>query len=237
MALVFGPVRLQKIVSFSSEDPLFPASNLLSQGKWRCKEAGEKAPWVMFQLAELSTITNIDIENSGSASIEVQVGRQGEDLSQMRVLLVATSFMSVNESRVGASRSRVRMFGPEDLEAEVAKQKWDLVKVVVTQPFNMTTKFGLNDIDIRGSNGKMTPLIEAVSTGLARDVLRLIAEGAEVNDKDGLGGTPLMCACETGNEEVVRVLLKFGAHMDDEDCEGETALLVAAGWGYCGVAR
>ena len=134
------------------------------------------------------------------------------------------------------------MFGPEDLEAEVAKQKWDLVKVVVTQPFNKTTKFGLSSIHSpRGSNGKMTPLMEAVSTGLAGDVLRLIAEGAEVNDKDyRYGGTPLMCACETGNEEVVRVLLKAGAHVDDEDFVGKTAfsaLVVAAAGGYCGVAR
>ena len=175
MVLVLGPVRLQKIVSFSSEDPLFPASNLLSHGTWRCKEEGEKAPWVMFQLEKLSTINNIRIGSSGSAFIEVQVGRQGEDLSQMRVLLVASSFMSVNEARVGARQGRIRVFGPETLEAEVAKQKWDLVKVVATQPFNKTTRFGLNYIDIRGSNSKMTPLIVAVSTGLAGDVLRLIA--------------------------------------------------------------
>ena len=227
-------LKIQKIVSFSSEDPLFPASNLLKNGKWRCKEEGEKAPWVMFQLEKLSTITSINIGNSGSAFIEVQVGRQGEDLSQMPVLLPASSFMSVNEARV--SQNRVRTFGPETLEAEVSKQKWNLVKVVATQPFNMTTKFGFSFIDIRGSNGEMTPLMEAVSTGLAGDVLRLIAEGAEVNDKDYRYpcGTPLMCACETGNEEVVRVLLKDGAHVDNEDCDG---LKVAVAQGYCGVTR
>ena len=71
-----APLKIQKVVSFSSEDPLFPASNLLGHGKWKCKEEGEKAAWVMFQLEELSTITNIDIGNSGSAFIEVQVVRQ-----------------------------------------------------------------------------------------------------------------------------------------------------------------
>ena len=149
-----APIKIQKIVSFSSEDPLFPASNLLGKGKWKCKEEGEKAPWVMFQLEELSTITNIDIGNSGSAFIEVQVGRQGGDLGQMKVLLVASSFMSVNESRVGDSQLRVRMFGPDALAAEVARQKWDLVKVVATQPFTKTTRFGLSFISIGGTSGK-----------------------------------------------------------------------------------
>ena len=149
-----APLKIQKIVSFSSEDPLFPASNLLGHGKWKCKEEGEKAPWVIFQLAELSTITNIDIGNSGSAFIEVQVGRQGGDLEQLRVLLVASSFMSVNEARVGDSQNRVRMFGPDALAAEVARQKWDLVKVVATQPFNKTTRFGLSFIKIGGTDGR-----------------------------------------------------------------------------------
>ena len=149
-----GPLKIQKVVSFSSEDPLFPASNLLGHGKWKCKEEGEKAAWVMFQLEELSTITNIDIGNCGSAFIEVQVGRQGGDLSQMPVLLVASSFMKPNEARVGDSQNRVRMFGPDSLAAEVGKQKWDLVKVVATQPFNKTTRFGLSFISIGGTGSR-----------------------------------------------------------------------------------
>ena len=233
MALVFGPVRLQKIVSFSSEDPLFPASNLLSQGKWRCKEAGEKAPWVMFQLEKLTTITTIDIGNSGSAFIEVQVGRQGEDLSQMRVLLGARSI----GAGAGAGGSRIRVFGPETLEAEVAKQQWDLVKVVVTQPFNKTKKFGLSFFSIRGKEDKVTPLMEAAIFGLTEDVCRLLTEGAEVNDKTSCGFTPLMLACGRGHEDVVRVLLKAGANVDDEDCEGYNSLMATAAQGHCGVAR
>ena len=58
------------------------------------------------------------------------------DPDQFKVLLVASSFMSVNESRVEQNKSRLRMFSQEKLSTEVAKEKWDLVKVIATQPFN-----------------------------------------------------------------------------------------------------
>ena len=145
-----APLKFSKVVGFSSEDPQFPASNLLAKGKWKCKEEGEKQAWVCLQLEELSTITNIDIGNNGAAFIEVQVGRQGCDMDQMKVLLVASSFMSVNEARVGDNAARVRMFTQDKLAAEVAKEKWDIVKMIATQPFNKHSKYGLSFISLTG---------------------------------------------------------------------------------------
>ena len=118
-----APLKFSKLVSYSSEDPRFPASNLLGEGKWMCKDEGKKQVWVLLQLVETSVITNIDIGNAGAAFIEVQVGMLGADPDQMKVLLVAG---------VGDNTGRVRMFGVDKLSKEVAKEKWDLVKVVLT---------------------------------------------------------------------------------------------------------
>ena len=89
-----APLKFKKIVGFSSEDSLFPASNLLTNSKWKCKEEGEKQAWVCLQLEELSVISNIDIGNNGAAFVEVQVGRQGCDQDQMKVILVAVRISS-----------------------------------------------------------------------------------------------------------------------------------------------
>ena len=145
-----APLKFTKLVGFSSEDPHFPASNLLAKGKWKCKEEGEKQAWVCLQLEELSAITNIDIGNNGAAFVEVRVGRHGCDEDQMKVLLVASSFMSVNEARVGDNAARVRMFTLDKLAAEVAREKWDLVKIIATQPFNKHSKYGVSFISLTG---------------------------------------------------------------------------------------
>ena len=43
----------------------------------------------------------------------------------------------------------------------MAKQKWDLVKVVATQPFIKTTRFGLSFISITGTDGKEVTEVKA----------------------------------------------------------------------------
>jgi len=159
-----APLKIKKVTSFSSEDPLFPAGNLLEKGKWKCKEEGEKQAWVLLQLEETSVITNIDIGNAGAAFIEVQVGRLGTDTDNMKVMLVASSFMSVNEARVGQNMGRVRMFGLDKLAAEVAKEKWDLVKVVVTQPFTKQSKYGISFIALSGPSISTSAKVVAIAS-------------------------------------------------------------------------
>ena len=148
------PLKFSRIVSFSSEDPLHPAISLLSkvlsrsmmniliccQGKWTCKDEGEAEAWVILQLEEMSIISDLDVGNNGAAFIEVQVGRLGMEVKDYQTLLVASSFMSPGEARLGDMATRVRMFGHEKLSAAVAKEKWDMVKVVATQPFTKHTR-------------------------------------------------------------------------------------------------
>ena len=150
------PLKFSRVVSFSSEDPLHPATSLLSKvllilrsmlsilicykGKWTCKDEGEAEAWVILQLEEMSIISNLDLGNNGAAFIEVQVGRLGMEVKDYQTLLVASSFMSPGEARLGDMATRVRMFGHEKLSAAVSKEKWDMVKVVATQPFTKHTR-------------------------------------------------------------------------------------------------
>jgi len=144
------PLKFSRIVSFSSEDPLHPATSLLSKGKWTCKDEGEAEAWVILQLEEMSIISNLDLGNNGSAFIEVQVGRLGMEVKDYQTLLVASSFMSPGEARLGDMATRVRMFGHEKLSAAVAKEKWDMVKVVATQPFTKHTRYGIAFVTVSG---------------------------------------------------------------------------------------
>ena len=150
------PLKFSRIVSFSSEDLTHPATSLLSkvllilrsmlsilicdQGKWTCKDEGEAEAWVILQLEEMSIISDLDVGNNGAAFIEVQVGRLGMEVKDYQTLLVASSFMSPGEARLGDMATRVRMFGHEKLSVAVAKEKWDMVKVVATQPFTKHTR-------------------------------------------------------------------------------------------------
>ena len=105
------------------------------QGKWACKDEGEPEAWVILQLEEMSIISDLDLGNNGAAFIEVQVGRLGMEVKDYQTLLVASSFMSPGEARLGDKATRVRMFSSDQFSATVAKEKWDMVKVVATQPF------------------------------------------------------------------------------------------------------
>ena len=64
------------------------------------------------------------------------------------VILVASSFLTPVESRNANNLTRVRMFDTEKLTGDVAKDKWDLIKIVCTQPFNKTLKYGFSFITV-----------------------------------------------------------------------------------------
>ena len=153
-------IKLEKIISVSSEDPSFKAENLLSNKKWRSNEVGESQVSVVFQLSKSSVIKSIDIGNNGSAFIEVLVSRLA-NTGEFKTILVASSFLSPIESRNGSNFTRVRMFTEDKLNTEVAKEKWDIVKIICTQPFNKTIKYGLSFITIHSPEAKseeiMTP--------------------------------------------------------------------------------
>lgn len=75
-------------------------------------------------------------------------------------------------------------------------------------------------------------LFAAAAAGQLERLDSLLAQGADVNGKNGAGRTPLMAAAFSGNVRVIRKLLSFGADPDAADQRGVTALMEAAAQGY-----
>lgn len=63
-----------------------------------------------------------------------------------QVLLSSTAFMSPLDSREGKNLNGVKSFSINSLSKPIAAQKWDLVKVLVSQPFNRHVQYGLTFI-------------------------------------------------------------------------------------------
>lgn len=69
-------------------------------------------------------------------------------------------------------------------------------------------------------------------------VQRLLAEGANVNEKGRFdGSTPLMAAAMGGQADVLTFLLDRGAKVDARNQSGETALMMSASGGYTNVVH
>ncbi|XP_015749133.1 PREDICTED: DNA repair protein XRCC1-like [Acropora digitifera] len=110
-------IRPRHVLSFSSEDVVQPAQNILKSEtyrKWRCATGGEKQASVILEVQRC--ITGLFSGNNGSALVEVLVGRSSWSADeQYQVLLVASSFMSPSESKSFTNTNRVRIFGPDKL--------------------------------------------------------------------------------------------------------------------------
>ena len=76
----------------------------------------------------------------------------------------------------------------------------------------------------------------AAKSGSVDQVKRLIAEGAEVDEKDDKGATPLIIAAYSGQREVAAFLISQGADVRAKDSKDTSALHAAAIGGYQGVA-
>lgn len=71
--------------------------------------------------------------------------------------------MTVTESRVSENPNRVRCFQKDALDAELLKEKWDLVKVNCIQNFNQQVKFGLSFVTIHTSDAAPTSTVASPS--------------------------------------------------------------------------
>ncbi|CAH2089970.1 unnamed protein product [Euphydryas editha] len=147
-------VKIDYVVSFSSEDPDNPANNLLeweiSKKKWLCSK-GESSCSVVLQLTKAVKIESINIGAYHAASVEVLVGLSEKPNDPFEVLVPTSMLLSPSESRREAVE-RVRSFSGAALAA-ARERRWDRVRLVCTQPYNKHCKYGLSFVHIHEPEG------------------------------------------------------------------------------------
>ncbi|KAH8339660.1 hypothetical protein KR074_001958 [Drosophila pseudoananassae] len=145
------PIAVFKTVrEVSSEDSVHSAENLLKENagkKWRIKSGGEKSAYVILEFQEAQQITGIDIGNEHSAFIEAKVSRTMAS-DDFKELLLSSSFMTPIESKNSSNQNRVRCFGASALNEDALKEKWTLLKITCTQPFNRHVPYGLSFVKV-----------------------------------------------------------------------------------------
>ncbi|XP_068122638.1 protein XNDC1N isoform X3 [Hyperolius riggenbachi] len=151
-----APIKIQHIVSFSSQDPKHPVDNLLTDDHiqpWlSCPRDRSRQLKVELQLEHACHIAYIDVGNSGSAFFQIDVGRSSWPLDKPFVTLLPTAtLMSPADSRLRKNARGVRMFKQSDFLAEAADERWDRLRITCSQPFNKQEQFGLCFLRIRSA--------------------------------------------------------------------------------------
>ncbi|NWV49790.1 XRCC1 protein, partial [Daphoenositta chrysoptera] len=149
-----APVKISYVVSFSSQDPKYPAENLLSEDGIRpwlgCPKKHSRQLSVELQLERASPIGYVDIGNYGSAFLQIEVGRSSWPCDQPYLTLVPTvTLMTPADSKLDQNRYGVRMFKEADFPELTVGQKWDRVRLTCSQPFSPCSHFGLSFIHLR----------------------------------------------------------------------------------------
>ncbi|CAK9816641.1 DNA repair protein XRCC1 [Anthophora plagiata] len=143
-------IKLAKVISCSSEHPSYPASNLLQyhlNSSWRCAKPGEMLATVIFQLAEPSCITGLDIGNYRSCVVIVTASTSAEPDNWIPI--VNHQFMTHDEAANDKFKDQVQIFTKKDLNPETLKIKFDRVKVTCMQSANLKVLFGLSYIVLK----------------------------------------------------------------------------------------
>ncbi|XP_032075569.1 short transient receptor potential channel 2-like [Thamnophis elegans] len=149
-----APLRIRCVVSFSSQDPKYPVENLLLEERaqpWLCCPLDRSRQMrAELQLEQAGCIGYIDVGNSGSAFLQIEVGRSSwpPDRDYL-TLLPTTTLMVPADAKQDRNRSGVRMFKEGDLLAPALAEKWDRVRLTCSQPFNRHAQFGLAFLHIR----------------------------------------------------------------------------------------
>lgn len=175
-------VKIDYVVSFSSEDSENPASNLLnvdiSKKKWLCAK-GEPSCSVVLQLSKSTKISVVNVGAYHAALVEVLVGRSEAPNDQFEVLVPSSIFLSAIDSRKEENVEKVRSFSSENFAESARNQKWDRVRVVCSQPYNKHCKYGLSFIQI------YEPERREVSVGVGSGApLPLLALESRSSDED-----------------------------------------------------
>ncbi|NWW14474.1 XRCC1 protein, partial [Oreocharis arfaki] len=146
-----APVKISYVVSFSSQDPKYPAENLLSEDAIRpwlgCPKEHSRQLSVELQLERASLIGYVDVGNYGSAFLQIEVGRSSWPCDKSYLTLVPTvTLMTPADSKLDRNRCGVRMFKEADFLELTVGQKWDRVRLTCSQPFSPRSHFGLSFI-------------------------------------------------------------------------------------------
>ncbi|CAN2391266.1 Short transient receptor potential channel 2-like [Pristimantis euphronides] len=154
-----APIKICHIVSFSSQDPKHPVENLLMENVMQpwlgCPRDRSRQLRVELQLERACHIGYVDIGNSGSAFLQIDVGRSIWPLDKaFTTLLPTTTLMSPADSRAMRNHRGVRMFKEGDFLQEAAQEKWDRLRVTCTQPFHKQEQFGLFFLRVRSTAGE-----------------------------------------------------------------------------------
>lgn len=146
-------VKFEKIISCSSEHPLYPAANLLQRNSenwkatWRCSKPGEMLAHVIFQLAEPSYITGVDIGNYQSCVVIVTGSTSVEPDNW--IVIVNHKFMTNDEAANDKFKDQVQLFTKRELNPDILKIKFDRIKVTCMQSANLKVLFGLSYVLLR----------------------------------------------------------------------------------------
>ena len=84
-----------------------------------------------------------------------------------------------------------------------------------------------------------TPLFKALYDEDTSLVLKLLDEGADIEERDSVGLTPLCCAARFEDVEFLKELIRRGAEIDPDFGSGKvlTPLMFACLWGRVGNVR
>ncbi|XP_034951839.1 DNA repair protein XRCC1 [Chelonus insularis] len=143
-------IKLNKVISCSSEHPNFPASNLLHNpppGPWKCAKPGEMLATVILELSEPSCIIGLDIGNYRSCIIIVEASKSTEPDHWTQI--INHQFLTHDEAANNKFKDQVQLFTKKELNSDILKEKFDRVKVTCMQSANLKELFGLAFITLR----------------------------------------------------------------------------------------
>lgn len=87
-----------------------------------------------------------------------------------------------------------------------------LLVLLTALSFNIYCGYDYNDFD------------RSINDGKVNEIKRLIAQGADVNDKGHRGYRPIHLAAMSGNAEIIKLLLNAGADINAKTDAGSTPL-------------
>ncbi|XP_057328573.1 DNA repair protein XRCC1 [Microplitis mediator] len=143
-------IKLEKIISCSSEHPNYPASNLLHNpppGPWKCAKPGEMLATVIFHLPEPTCIIGLDVGNYRSCVVVITASTSDEPDNW--VPIVNHQFLTHDEAANNKFKDQVQLFTKKELNSDTMKIKFDRVKVTCMQSANLKELFGLSFITLR----------------------------------------------------------------------------------------